>query len=92
MALSRDNATQQPSAQQPSNGQRGGKQQEDAVGWLNLRIKTASGEWISVKATIPMLDSNLTHRGMMNKAKASPEHKFEIEGTISIPSTVVPEF
>lgn len=67
-------------------------QREEAVAFLNIRVKAANGDWISIPATIPMLESKLTHVGMVNKAKSDKDFVFEIEGTIAFPSTEVPEF
>lgn len=73
-----------------NNGQQ--RQRKEADGWLNIQVKTASGEWISVRATIALDKDNNVHQGMLNKAKADPSFEFEIKGTIGVKSTEIPEF
>lgn len=93
MGISRpesNNAKPTAKPQQAKGGNQ--REREQAAGWLNLRVKTSSGEYISVKATIALEESNLVHQGMLNKIKENPDFVFEIEGTVNIPSTVVPVF
>lgn len=67
-------------------------QRKDADGWLNIQVKTASGEWITVRATIALDKENNVHQGMLNKAKTDPTFEFELKGTIGVKSTEIPTF
>ncbi|UAW01193.1 hypothetical protein [Vibrio phage BUCT194] len=91
MAITRkDDQTQAPANNASQRGQF--PQKEEAVAWLNIEVQTANGEWITVPASIPMLDSKNVHKGMVNKAKSDPDFEFQIRGRVHIPTNVVPEF
>jgi hypothetical protein len=92
MAITRKDETQGQAQQQANASQRGQFQKEEAVAWLNIEVQTANGEWITVPATIPMLESKNTHKGMFNKAKQDPTFEFKLRGKVHIPTNEVPEF
>lgn len=65
---------------------------KEALGYLNLKVKTASGEWITIPAYIPLNEDQAVHIGLMKKHEKDAEFEFEIKGTIGVKTNVIPEF
>lgn len=86
------NTNQTTGQQQQYPNNNNNRQRKEADGWLNLKVKTASGEFITVPCRIALDLDNPVHQGMLNKHKSDPDFVFEIQGTIGIKSTEVPTF
>lgn len=79
--------------QQQTTGNTGnGKQKKEAMGYLNLKVKTASGDFITIPCYIPLEEDKPVHVGIMNKIKDDPEFVFEVQATVGVKSNIVPEF
>lgn len=82
-----DSQANQAPATQPQQGRRNrvNREEEEAVGFLNLRIKDAAGNTHSIRATIPLLESVKIHSALVTKAKSQgPDYVFELEGIVNL--------
>lgn len=71
---------------QANGRRRGNQEQEEALGFLNLVITDKHGKEHSIRATIPLLESNRVHAAMINAARNNPGQEFNIVGKVNLVS------
>ena len=67
-----------------------GRQRKEADGWLNLKVKDATGAFHNIQAYIPLHSDVRLHRALMHKG-ATPDVEIQLIGTINIVDKNAPE-
>lgn len=67
-----------------------GRQRKEADGWLNLKVKDASGAFHNIQAYIPLHSDVRLHRALMHKG-ATPDVEIQLVGTVNIVDKNAPE-
>lgn len=67
-----------------------GRQRKEADGWLNLRIRDASGVMHNIQAFVPLYNDVRLHRAILNKG-VNPDVEITIIGSVNIVDKNAPE-